>query len=227
MNNIIIFDLDNTFYNYKDSHNAAIKKVYKSQNIYTNFKDFEIAYKKNKSLVQNLLKQNPSRHSKLIYFKKLFFQELSLEEIIELEAVYWREFISSTEIDVETIELLRHYHKKGWLYFLFTNQNINIQIKKIISWELNFFDFILTSEEAGYEKPDHKFFKLADDEVSKHIKKNSKIYAVGDDYLNDIKFWEDKYGAKSFLIDNSKNIPNNKDDLTITNFQHAVSNIFK
>ena len=33
---------------------------------------------------------------------------------------------------------------------------------------------------------------------------DTKIYAVGDDYRNDIKFWQNKYNARSYLIDNKK-----------------------
>ena len=39
MNNLIFFDLDNTFYNYKNTHEFAINEVYKNQKIYDSFEN--------------------------------------------------------------------------------------------------------------------------------------------------------------------------------------------
>ena len=51
--------------------------------------------------MSNTLVDSPSRHSKLIYFKKLFWGILNTREIIELENVYWEEFIRNAKVDIK------------------------------------------------------------------------------------------------------------------------------
>ena len=204
MRKIIIFDLDNTFYNYENSHNAGLKAVFSSQKEFDDYEKFFIKYEETKKKVQKRLLGNPSRHSKLIYFKDLFHEKIDLQKIYDLESVYWESFIDSTEIDKETVNLLSNKKRNSDLYYLFTNQNTNIQLKKINSWGLDFFDLVITSEEVGFEKPDYNFFNYADNFVVDYTKKkNSQVYSIGDDYRNDIKFWQDKYSSNSYLIDNN------------------------
>ena len=88
------------------------------------------------------------------------------------------------------------------------------------------FDFVITSEEVGYEKPNIEFYKY----VTKIIKKleisDFNFFAVGDDYENDIKFWIKNYDAKAYLVDNSnKNFIEEKEFIK-TNFQMAIEDIF-
>ena len=71
MRKIIIFDLDNTFYNYQNSHSSALKAVFSFQNEFDDYKEFYIKYEEAKKKVQKRLPDNPSRHSKLIYFYRL------------------------------------------------------------------------------------------------------------------------------------------------------------
>ena len=40
MRKIIIFDLDNTFYNYQNSHSSALRAVFSFQNEFDDYKEF-------------------------------------------------------------------------------------------------------------------------------------------------------------------------------------------
>ena len=66
MNKVIIFDLDNTFYEYEKSHLLALRAVFTSQNYFDSYEEFIKGYEKTKHKVQARLVDNPSRHSKLI-----------------------------------------------------------------------------------------------------------------------------------------------------------------
>ena len=44
MRKIIIFDLDNTFYNYQNSHSSALRAVFSFQNEFDDYKEFFIKY---------------------------------------------------------------------------------------------------------------------------------------------------------------------------------------
>ena len=112
-------------------------------------------------------------------------------------------------------------------YFLFTNQNTNIQLKKISRWNLDIFDLVMTSEEVGYEKPQPQFFEYVDVFVSELMKDNYELYSIGDDYQNDIHYWKEKYNSKNYLIDNTKSDIKIVKDVFCCNFDIAVSEVFK
>ena len=99
MKNIIIFDLDNTFYNYEESHSAGLINVFINQSIYENENEFKEFYEQAKKRVQDRINLSPSRHSKLLYFKEMFYGEMDLKKIVELELLYWKSFIERTKIN--------------------------------------------------------------------------------------------------------------------------------
>ena len=130
MKRLIIFDLDDTFYEYESTHKSALEKVFQVQNSFDDYQEFYKNYENTKQHVQNTLVDSPSRHSKLIYFKKLFWGILNTREIIELENVYWEEFIRNAKVDIESINTLKENKNQNNIYFLFTNQNLYVQLKK-------------------------------------------------------------------------------------------------
>ena len=56
--------------------------------------------------MKDLLGNNPSKHSKLLYFKNMFETHLSLKEITRLTEIYWESFIQKADISKEVIEKL-------------------------------------------------------------------------------------------------------------------------
>ena len=226
MKRLIIFDLDNTFYDYDKSHYPALKKVYKKQKIYKNYQEFFSNYEEIKQSIHEVLDESPSKHSKLIYFKNLFWNKLEIKEIRELETIYWDEFIKNTEIDKLSIEILKQNKNENNVYFLFTNQNLYIQLRKIEKWKLNFFDRVLTSEEVGHEKPTDKFFNYAENYVNDKYNSGYSIIAIGDSYENDIEYWQKKYDANCYLIDNTREETVVEDNINKTNFKKAILDIF-
>ena len=190
MNKLVIFDLDNTFYNYQPTHERALNVVFEEQNQYDEWSLFSENYNLAKNTIHNRIGNNPSKHSKLLYFKEMFEEFLTFEAILNYEKLYWENFISFADISENDRNILNNKKDKNDIFILCTNQNTNIQLKKINFWNLDMFDFVITSEEVGYEKPNIEFYKY----VTKIIKKleisDFNFFAVGDDYENDIKFWK-------------------------------------
>lgn len=92
-----------------------------------------------------------------------------------------------------TIEVLEYLKNKGYRMFLLTNGFTNVQIIKIRESKIEpFFEKMVTSENAGYQKPHKKIFEHALKTVN--AKKHESIM-IGDDLDNDIG------GAKKFGMD--------------------------
>ena len=225
MKKLIIFDLDNTFYNYQPTHEEALNSVFNKQNQYDK-KEFIKKYNASKKIVHKRLGNNPSKHSKLLYFKEMYQNDLNFEEILNYEYVYWESFTNFADISNEDLKFLKDKKDKEDIFLLCTNQNTNIQLLKISSWNLDMFNFVITSEEVGYEKPNDNFFHYVVNIIKNFDRNKYNFFAVGDDYENDIKFWIKNYDAKAYLVDNSnKNFIEEKEFIK-TNFQMAIEDIF-
>ncbi len=92
-----------------------------------------------------------------------------------------------------TLETLSYLKEKGYRLFLITNGFIEVQVVKVKHSQLEpYFEKMITSEEAGYQKPHRKIFEYAL-KTTNSLKKESIM--IGDDLRNDI------YGARKFGID--------------------------
>lgn len=83
-----------------------------------------------------------------------------------------------------SLEILEYLKQKGYRLFLITNGFSEVQDVKIRCSGLEpFFEKMITSEEAGYQKPHRKIFEYALKTVN--ARKNESIM-IGDDLENDI-----------------------------------------
>lgn len=90
-------------------------------------------------------------------------------------------------------ETLHHLKIKGYKLYLLTNGFLEVQTIKIRECKLEqYFEKMITSEEAGYQKPNKKIFEYALKTVNA---KKSESIMIGDDVENDIQ------GAKNFGMD--------------------------
>ena len=119
MKRLLILDLDNTFYSYDHSHSTGLEKSFEYQEVFESFEEFKNSYEKAKLKTQDEIPMSPSKHSKLIYFKKMFSNKLSLNEIIKIENIYWKEFIKNDKLQEKAIKRLKIEKNKENVYILF------------------------------------------------------------------------------------------------------------
>ena len=80
---------------------------------------------------------------------------------------------------------------------IITDLTTQIQFRKIVHLELDeYIDYIVTSEEAGYDKPHPAPYKLALKKLN--FNKNKIIWMFGDDPIKDIKGSRDTINAITF-----------------------------
>lgn len=185
-----LFDLDNTLYPYEPSHNAAQKfirnKIINKFSITKN--DFDKAFSNATQQVKSINKKTAASHSRLLYFQRMLeIMGLGSQILIalELEQSYWRTFLNKAVLFENVKELLDDIRLLGIPSAIVTNLTAQIQFRKLIFFGLeNYFDYIITSEEAGADKPHHKPFKIA---IEKIKPKGKKIWMIGDSPSNDIQ----------------------------------------
>ena len=185
----ILFDIDNTFYSYEEPHKAALEavkdKTMKTFSIESN--KFDQAFFGARSAVKRRLANVASSHSRLLYMQKtleILGLGSQILNVLDLEQTYWRVFLRNAELFENVKELLDDIRLLDIPTAVVTDLTAQIQFRKMVYFGLDqYFDFIVTSEEAGKEKPDKEPFKIA---LQKINPRGSCVWMIGDHPDKDI-----------------------------------------
>jgi HAD superfamily hydrolase (TIGR01549 family) len=185
----IIFDLDDTLYDYNVCHTNAINKVFtKLCNIY-NYKYIDIVniYECVKKDLKIECGNVASSHNRFIYFKKMF-ENLNIEydKIIEYNELYWCEYLECMRINDGVTDLLSFIKNicPNIKLCIITDFTAKEQFQKLNKLNITkYFDLIITSEEIGAEKPSCKIFNYI---LNKLNLLSNEVIMIGDNYEKDI-----------------------------------------
>ncbi|EXU75208.1 MULTISPECIES: HAD family hydrolase [Erwinia] len=194
----ILFDTDNTLYPYDPAHAAAQSAVRdKVVNMFSISPDeFDKAFKQARDQVKTRLKHTASSHSRLLYLQRMLeIMGLGSQVLLALdfEQTYWRTFLSNAVLFDGVKELLDDLRLLGVPTAIVTDLTAQIQFRKVVYFGLDhYFDFIVTSEEAGFDKPHEAPFQIA---LEKMRPKGDCIWMIGDNPVNDILGAREKINA--------------------------------
>ncbi|UFS69735.1 HAD family hydrolase [Geomonas sp. RF6] len=186
----IIFDTDNTLYPYDPAH-AAAQQALKEKVVRTfsiGEAQFDRAFSEARQQVKAGLKNTASSHSRLLYVQRMLeIMGLGSQVLhaLDFEQTYWRSFLNHAVLFPEVRELLDDIRLLGIPTAIVTDLTAQIQFRKVVYFGLDHhFDYIVTSEEAGYDKPHEAPFRLA---LQKIRPKGECIWMIGDNPVNDIR----------------------------------------
>ena len=191
----VIFDTDNTLYHYNPPHAAAMTAVEKKacQILGIQSADFQEAFAKARSETKKRLGATASSHSRLLYFQRTIEylgMRTQLLLTLDLEQTYWRTFLSEVRLFPEVREFVQDLKSAGIKTAIITDLTAQLQFRKIIYFGLDdVFDYVVTSEEAGLDKPAPNAFNIA---MEKLNTTTDETWLIGDNVKADIQ------GAKSF-----------------------------
>lgn len=201
----VLLDFDNTLYDYDNAHNFAIFQCYKhiAMNINISEKEFFELYNEARTETHNTLINQAASHSRLLYFQKFFecyYNRTMYKLSLDFEEYYWSNFLNKMMIYPEAKDFLENLKRKSIDVCIVTDLTAQIQKRKIINSGLeSYINFMVSSEEAGVEKPNPKIFKLALQKLNKDI---HEVIMVGDNLIKDIE-GASQIGIKSYLIENA------------------------
>lgn len=189
----VIFDTDNTLYPYEPAHIAATRAVEAKVESTLGIKKeiFSAKYKEARQETKNRLGSIASSHSRLLYLQRTI-EKLELGTriliVLDLEQTYWRTFLSNCKLFSGVLDFVQLLKSKGIATANITDLTAQIQFRKLVYFGLDeYFDYVVTSEEAGKDKPSREPFQLA---LEKLQVGKEKVWMIGDSPENDI------YGAK-------------------------------
>lgn len=196
--NAFLFDTDNTLYPYGPAH-AAAQRAVRDKAVSTLSiapGEFDRAFQNAREQVKTRLKCTAASHSRLIYIQSMF-ELLGLGSqvvlALDLEQTYWRTFLSNAILFDGVKDLLDDIRLLGIPAAVVTDLTAQIQFRKIVYFGLDsYFDYIITSEEAGFDKPHSAPFQIA---LEKMRPKGSHVWMIGDNPENDIRGARERIGA--------------------------------
>ena len=185
----VIFDTDNTLYPYMPAHKEATRAVEEKVEklLCIDKVTFRLAFIEAREEIKLRLGNVASSHSRLLYMQrtieKLNFGTRILITL-DLEQTYWRTFLSNCKLFPGVLEFIHLLKSKGIVTANITDLTAQIQFRKLIYFGLDeFFDYVVTSEEAGADKPDKRPFEVA---LKKLQLNPESIWMIGDSPSNDM-----------------------------------------
>jgi putative hydrolase of the HAD superfamily len=185
----VLFDTDNTLYPYDPAHKAAMDAVRaKAARLFgIEQEKFDQAFGTARDSVKERLRHTASSHSRLLYFQRMLeIMGLGSQVLLalDMEQTYWRTFLGSAQLFEGVKEFLDDLRIAGIPTAIVTDLTAQIQFRKIVYFGLDhYFDYIVTSEEAGFDKPHRAPFDIA---VQKMQPKGGCIWMIGDNPETDI-----------------------------------------
>jgi len=197
----VLFDTDNTLYEYEPANLAAIEAVFlKAKNLIgldrtTFFKFYNLA----RLQIKDNLHNTASSHSRLLYFQRmieLLGLKAKLLLALDFEQTFWRTFLANAPLFPHVYEIIDLLKSHNILIGVVTDLTAQIQLRKLTYYGLeDTFDAIVTSEEVGADKPDSKNFTLILSKLK--LSNMSDAWMIGDNPRADI-FGSKKLGATTF-----------------------------
>lgn len=187
----VLLDIDNTLYPYDPCHKVAqaAAKSFIIKQTGCSEETFDTAYQIARKRVHNDLPTQAAGHSRLLYGQKLVEQLLNKTDYaltLGFEETYWSTFLPLMELLPEARTFLERCKAQSIPVCLVTDLTAQIQHQKAIRLGLaDYVQYMVTSEEAGVEKPGAYMFNLGLEKLG--LSSTNQVIMVGDSLKKDIQ----------------------------------------
>ena len=196
--NSILVDIDDTLYDYEYAHLRSLELCFKdllNLNEGINFTNFKEDYRTCRNEVTKKFKNQGSARSRLLAFQILFEKydtKCAYSLALDYEIKYWEYLVENIKPNIHLIEFLKKAKANKLKICAVSDMQMRYQVKKLRKLKLeSSIDYLVTSEEYGFEKPDKGIYQYA---LKKLSSTPSRTVMVGDNFIKDIK------GAKALGI---------------------------
>lgn len=199
----VLIDIDNTIYDYDRCHVSGVNEVkkYCKDFLKIDSEEFDKHFFASRKKINESLNLTASSHSRILYFQKMCesLKVNPLKHSLNMYNIYWDIFIDEM-ILFPNVKLFINGIRDKEICFI-TDFTAMIQFRKLKKLKLDkFVKHIVTSEEAGIEKPHKKIFKLAMSKINCDIK---ELCMIGDNFDKDI-IGATKLGIHTFWFNRNK-----------------------
>ena len=161
----VIFDLDNTLYNFDAANEFGIRALaaYTEPVFGWDYPRMKDLYEESREKLTERMGDVGPAHNRLLRFQNLLEEKkLPLHpHALEMAKAYWRGVLDNMALSPGAREIMEELRRMGIRIGLGTDMTAYMQYEKLIRLGLmEYMDFIVSSEEAGTDKPGNAFFML-------------------------------------------------------------------
>ena len=184
----VVFDLDNTLYAYDPLDQEAGQRVqdFTCRMLGISKDRYQEAYQFGRAETKRKLGNVASSHNRLLYFQKMleYMKVKPMPLSLQMYEMYWGTFLEKMQLFPGARSLIDSLCEKGIMIAVCTDLTAHIQHRKLIALGLSDDIFCLvTSEEAGREKPASEMFALCLEKLGLPAE---EVCYIGDNYSKDI-----------------------------------------
>ncbi len=199
----VFFDLDDTLYKAPIEECNEILITYTAHKYKISLELAKTAFETGKKQTKELLKDVAATHNRLLYVQHMleYLNKNVITDTLELYNVFWDNFLKKSELRKGVKETLEELKNMGVSVGICTDLTAHIQHRKLQKLGLaSYIDWLVTSEEAGEEKPSIKMFYLCAKKAKCEL---SDIIYTGDSYKKDF-LGASNAGMKAIFYDEDK-----------------------
>lgn len=202
---LILLDLDNTLYSYAPCHQKALDSLAKeiSSNFAPDHDSVIDLYMECRKMINARHKGTAASHSRLFYIQAMVERlcgRTNVKLIHDLHELYWKVYFEEMELSDDATIFLGSIVAANIPVVVVTDMIADIQFKKMEKLQLQkYIRFIVSSEEAGVEKPHPLIFEMA---INKALEANGTIknvMVVGDDKIKD-HYLSEKFNVTNYIL---------------------------
>lgn len=184
----VIFDIDNTLYSYDDAHAVAWEALcaYVRENLGMDAEQFAAEVRQSTKICNARIGANcGSTHNRLLRFQDILERhKLPLRHAWPMNDLYWSTLIGASRPEPGVEDCLKQLKAQGMILGIGTDMTADFQLVKLEKLGLiDYFDFMVSSEETNIEKPSPKMFMTCADKAGVTLE---ECLFVGDSMKKDV-----------------------------------------
>lgn len=185
----VIFDVDNTLYSYTKAHEPAFAALadYAEKEFGWSREVFGDLHRQTEQDLRSYMGDVAALHNRCIRYQVMLErQSLPLHpHVLKMDSLYWETLLEAAVPSRGAQEAIRMLKEQGIRIGVGTDMTARMQLRKLEVLELLAdMDFLVSSEEAGAEKPDSRFFARC---VEKAGCSRQECLFVGDSLRKDVQ----------------------------------------
>lgn len=188
----ILFDADNTLFDFHASSKIAFHNSFQHHGMPSNQEQYD-RFRHFNMIAWKAFDENRMDHKDIKSFRfTRLFEEMGISELdpLAFNALYFRQLVENIRYVEGAREILSYLSDKVKIG-LITNGMKEVQRPRLMASDIHYhFDMVVVSGEIGYSKPNSSYFEHVYMEMGEPQKE--RVLVVGDNIIADIK------GGKSF-----------------------------
>ena len=185
----VIFDLDNTLYDYNVNDVIAMRALcaFAKENFNLDEESFRKVYTEARRIVKTRLTEGAAQHNRMLFFQAALelIGKNPFHYAAEMYETYWGTFLKNMTLYDGALEFLQSLKTEDFKIAICTDMTAHIQYRKIKRLGISdLIDVIVTSEEVGFEKPSPLIFERVLEKLK--VEANEAAY-FGDSFRKDIE----------------------------------------